>query len=105
MPNRMFTVTPTPADTLRALDRLERELGFTDGLFRLLHHWGDRQDRDGSLDGHRRYLKRDSGSAYQRNSRNHILAQRIAHLDQHASNHASFGPLIVEAKEKYPFPS
>lgn len=105
MPIGPPSVAPTPADTLRALDRLERELGFTDALFRLLHHWGDRQDRDGSLHGHRRYLKRDGGSTYQRSSRNHILAQRIAHLDRHATDHASLGPLIIEAKERFPFPS
>lgn len=100
-----------PAKTLENLDYLD-QFGFRDPEFREIHHWGDRSDRDGSLQGHRTYLEeiRANTNQYRRSERHYIVAQRIEYIANGSKNRgkpidrAFLCSLIEEAKQEFTFP-
>ncbi|MEA3413570.1 MAG: hypothetical protein U9R74_18865 [Pseudomonadota bacterium] len=92
--------SPTPASTLRNLASLE-SAGFTDEHFRGLHHWGERQDRDGSLAAHKRYLA--GVHRYHAGSNNAVLARRIDFLARNRGTSVPINRLVREARDRYSF--
>ena len=84
-----------PSDTIEELNRLE----LNNKTFGLLHHSNNRA----SVNAHRSYLQRFK--AYQVNSNNYIVAQRIHELDSLVLNNTNLDAAINKVVNKFPFHS
>lgn len=97
----------TPKLTLDNLEILETKFGFSDALFRNIHHWGKRGDQTGSLSKHINYLRglcKDGRSRYKNaSSNNYIVAQRIQYIVKNCKTKETIGITLAEAVAKYPF--
>ncbi|OQK18441.1 hypothetical protein AU255_11670 [Methyloprofundus sedimenti] len=82
-----------PENTIEEMNRLNLD----NKTFSLLHHFGSKA----SVKAHMSYLKKIS--AYQSNSQNYIVAQRIHQLDSLILDDIGLHQAIKQTTEKYPF--
>lgn len=87
-----------PQETVRLLDLLEGTHGFTDGHFRLLHHFGD----EASIATHRNYCARTG--RFQAKSPNSIVAHRLASCLASRPGGDSWDHVLPTARREHPFP-
>jgi len=90
---RMNEIFLKPNDTLEEMNRL----GLDNKSFGLIHHFKAKA----SVTAHCNYLK--NIQAYQMNSQNYLLAQRIHKLDDLVRNNVVLDEAINEVMEEYPF--
>jgi hypothetical protein len=87
-----------PQETVRLLDVLEEEHGFTVRHFRLLHHFG----KAASIGTHRSYCA-DTGR-FQAKSPNVVVARRLATCLASREGGGDWGGALVKARREHLFP-
>ena len=87
-----------PLETVRLFDILEGTLGFTDGHFRLLHHFGVAT----SIAAHRKHCGRMG--RFQAKSPNIIVARRLASCVASRLDGTGWEEALPTARREHPFP-